>query len=268
MAYTGVLANHQVVLGTGTSSLNVVSGTGTTGEVLTSQGSGSDPIWSAVPGTGTITAVGDVTSGNAFDGTQGTTLTATNVGMTLGAADASGTNVAGGPLNLNVGLHTGNATPSVATINGSRYSTSSSSGVSLLIPRILTNCVEKSLSSATPVNVCSFGLSPLIPLTASGTIFYQLEAQDANTDCQVCMGQINFTAACGSVSLVGQVSSPYSEISSVTTGSISTSWSFSSTGYNATIVCTPTSTGLASLDHLQLYYTIITNAQVIVSVDI
>lgn len=52
---------------------------GDASEVLTSDGSGV-LTWEAVAGSGDITAVGDVASGAAFNGSQGTTLTFNNAG--------------------------------------------------------------------------------------------------------------------------------------------------------------------------------------------
>ena len=52
---------------------------GTNGQFLTTNGSGS-LSWTTSSGSGDITSVGDVASGAAFDGTQGTTLTFNNAG--------------------------------------------------------------------------------------------------------------------------------------------------------------------------------------------
>jgi len=48
---------------------------GTSGHFLQTQGAGANPQWAASSGSGDITSVGDVASGAAFDGTQGTLLT-------------------------------------------------------------------------------------------------------------------------------------------------------------------------------------------------
>lgn len=53
---------------------------GTDGQVLTQQADGSVAFETAAAGSGDITSIGDVSSGAAFDGTQGTTLTFNNVG--------------------------------------------------------------------------------------------------------------------------------------------------------------------------------------------
>ena len=91
---------------------------GTSGQCLTSAGAGT-PTWAACSAGGTITAVGDVTSGGAFDGTQGNSLqfegssadgfetTLTSVNATADNAinlpNASGTVAvaATGPISLN-----------------------------------------------------------------------------------------------------------------------------------------------------------------------
>ena len=53
---------------------------GTNGQFLTSGGASANVSWTTAAGTGDITAVGDATSGAAFDGTAGTILTFNNVG--------------------------------------------------------------------------------------------------------------------------------------------------------------------------------------------
>ena len=64
----------------GTSNYFFPAGIGTDGQILKLNGATSALEWTDV-GAGTITTVGDVTTGNAaFDGTQGTTLTFYNVG--------------------------------------------------------------------------------------------------------------------------------------------------------------------------------------------
>jgi hypothetical protein len=72
-----------------TSAIQSVAALGSSGQVLTSNGAGALPSFQSVAGTGTITRVGDVTSGAAFDGTQGTTLTGTSAGLTLNVASVS-----------------------------------------------------------------------------------------------------------------------------------------------------------------------------------
>jgi hypothetical protein len=67
---------------TSTGPVQPIAGVGTSGFVLTSNGAGALPTFQA-GGSGTITTVGDVTSGPAFDGTAGTTLTSTDAGLTL-----------------------------------------------------------------------------------------------------------------------------------------------------------------------------------------
>lgn len=78
------LAAHTVLIGNGTSAVTVTS-TGTSGQVLQSQGASSDPVWATVSGTGTVTSItaGDssitvsptplVTSGTVIVATSGVT---------------------------------------------------------------------------------------------------------------------------------------------------------------------------------------------------
>lgn len=59
---------HQVLLGTGTSAVSVVSGTGTSGQVLTSNGTGADPNWQAASSsTRTIVNITDADSPYTVD---------------------------------------------------------------------------------------------------------------------------------------------------------------------------------------------------------
>ncbi len=64
---------------------------GSSGQVWTSNGSSALPTFQNVSGTGTITNVGDVSSGAAFNGTAGTTLTSTASGFEITVATNSGT---------------------------------------------------------------------------------------------------------------------------------------------------------------------------------
>lgn len=77
-------APYQIICGgtTSTAALQTVAGVGTTGQVLTSQGAGALPIWSALPG-GTVTSVSG--TANRITSTGGTTpvidIAATYVGQ-------------------------------------------------------------------------------------------------------------------------------------------------------------------------------------------
>ena len=51
------LTAHEVLLGNGTSPITQVSGVGTTGQVLTSNGAAADPTWQSLAGSGTVTTV-------------------------------------------------------------------------------------------------------------------------------------------------------------------------------------------------------------------
>lgn len=76
---------------------------GASGTVLTDAAGDGVLTWAAAGGAGDITTVGNVTSGAAFDGTAGTTLTGTTAGLTLTTATAGSP---GGPIAVTGG--TGN----------------------------------------------------------------------------------------------------------------------------------------------------------------
>ena len=81
---------HGVVLGEGSSGLGITA-TGTSGQVLESQGSSADPIWATVSGTGTVTSI------------------TCNGGLTGGAITVSGTCSLGSPTAHNVLLGAGSS---------------------------------------------------------------------------------------------------------------------------------------------------------------
>lgn len=60
----GTLAAHGVIVGNGTSAV-AVTGAGTAGQVLTSNGAAADPTFQAVGGTGTVTATAGALTANA-----------------------------------------------------------------------------------------------------------------------------------------------------------------------------------------------------------
>lgn len=368
MSYVGVLTIGQVVIGTGTGSLDTIP-TGTMGQVLISQGA-SSPIWG--DSLGTITAVGDVTSGNAFDGTQGTTLTSIVSGFNIfvqpqgsgnddnggdiiiqaglsgtdttggnggscnligadgfggspagnssviggvggssglggnasiqgglggssggtggfayvisGSADPSSTDGTAGQVIIRAGNHTGASLPAVMSIFGTTYSGVSGTTPSADADRIVTNATEV-LTNATPKNIVGWTLDVGPPL-ASGTLFYSVEAKDNDAgDSQICTGQVNFASVFDftgpdcignvepvlvdiSVDFGGMTTTKTFETSQVTVGSLATTWTFSAIATSGFVSVTATSSGLDTLDSLVIYYTVITNAQTHIAVNI
>lgn len=77
----GFVLNGPIFAGTTPTGSFQSGSLGSSGDVLTSNGPGSIPTFKpGGSGSGDITSVGDVTSGAAFDGTQGTVLTFNNAG--------------------------------------------------------------------------------------------------------------------------------------------------------------------------------------------
>jgi hypothetical protein len=84
----GVLTDHEVVLGDGTTEIRTLGTTGVAGRVLTSHGAGADPQWDAVPSSGTVTTTGSPASGNLTKFSGATSIT--NADLT-GDVTTSGT---------------------------------------------------------------------------------------------------------------------------------------------------------------------------------
>lgn len=121
-----VTADGQLLIGSSVSPF-IRAATLTQGANITiTNGQGTIEI--AAVGGGDITTVGDVTSGAAFDGTQGTTLTSTSAGFSLLAANNS--SGVGGAVSLTGGA-TSNATSvgGAATLRGGAGNTSGAGGL-------------------------------------------------------------------------------------------------------------------------------------------
>lgn len=275
---TGFTIQVQGNTGTGNGgNVNILSGapgsvSGTPGNInLTAANSTSDAIGGSInltAGTGGISGTGgSVTISGGIAGTAG------SAGGTLnfngGDAKAGVTNQPGGQILSEVGSHTGNALPALYRINGSRYISSSGTTASISADRIVTNAANPFLTNTVQHTIIAFTMGSALPLV-SGTIFYSVEARETATgDVQVCSGQIGFVASfnLAGISIAGTASQIYpSEISSTSTGTISSSWAFVSSGLNGAIAVTATSAGLGAVDSLVVYYTLMSNTQGHVSI--
>ena len=179
-------------------SLTFPTGTGTTGQVLVTDGAGN-LSFSTASGTGTVTSV-SVTTANGVSGTVATSTTTPAITLTLGAitpssvaatgtvtgSNLSGTNTGDQTITL-TGDITGSGTGSFATTLATVNSTPGSFGSSTTIPVITVNSKGLITSVSTAANPQGTVTSVTVsgangigvtgsPITSSGTISLSLGA--------------------------------------------------------------------------------------------
>ncbi len=73
---TGTLTDHAVIIGNGGADVSAIASLGTSGQVLTSNGTGADPSFQSAPGTGTVTNTGTLTDHALIVGNGGVDVSA------------------------------------------------------------------------------------------------------------------------------------------------------------------------------------------------
>jgi hypothetical protein len=133
--------DHGVVLGSGSDALSVTDA-GTSGQVLTSGGSGADPAWAAA-------ATGDITSIVAGTGLSGTSLTSGDATLTVDASLLHVTHVGAleaGSISANFGTINNGA--STITTTGLVTAGSIATGGSILIDSTPDNTVYSGITAS------------------------------------------------------------------------------------------------------------------------
>ncbi len=217
---------------------------------------------SLIAGTAGATGVGGIASLIGGKGSASGSSSAGIVQVVSGSANTAVADRQSGQVIIKDGIHTGNARPGVITIFGSTYTATSGLTQSTSVDRFITNATIVDLVSTVPETIVSWTLSSAFP-SASGTIFYSVEARDEDAaQYQIEVGQVQFVSVLNidTIEAIGTVTPAVTELSITTTGAISTNWSFDGAGLNGGAVCAVTTTGLDAIDYLVMYYSVVTNS--------
>ncbi len=167
---------NQVLLGTGTSAISTVSGTGTTGQLLTSNGTGADPTWQDNPGVLTINTLSPDGSGN-FSVVAGSNISITSGtnSITINSSGLGGTTEGVSQFVVDSGGTQGYTTIQAAITAAAAVATSTTQQTVWIWPGTytedLTMASYVNLSAATADSVFVTGNATYSPSASGETVF-------------------------------------------------------------------------------------------------